>query len=157
EGMAAFGNEMFFKAGDANNGPLTILKGEPLRTAKDGHKMVSKELHLFAANRFGDGQRAWARGPGQIDMLDSKSPDKQIFPTHVIWRDTLNVVKEKEGSEVFDVMTLEGESSFIDDQQKQELHGEKIIVWARNIQEGAKKPDAVGGGRQELHRVFAQD
>jgi hypothetical protein len=157
EGMDAFGNEMFYRAGDAVNGPLTILKGEPLRTAKDGHKMVCKELHLFAANRHGEGQRAWAKGPGQIDMLDAKNPDKVIFPTHVLWRDTLTVVKEKEGGKVFDLMTVVGEASFIDDLQKQELHGEKIVVWTEQTQESASKPDAVGSGRQKLHRVIAQD
>jgi hypothetical protein len=157
DGMDAFGKEMFYRAGDAVNGPMTILRGEPLRTAKDGHKMVCKELHLFAANSRGEGQRAWAKGPGQIDMLDGKNPDKLIFPTHILWRDILSVVKEKEGSEVFDLMTVVGEASFIDDQQKQELHGEKIMVWMKQIQESAKKPEAVGGGKQELHRVIAQD
>jgi hypothetical protein len=90
-------------------------------------------------------------------MLDAKNPDKVIFPTHVLWRDTLTVVKEKEGGKVFDLMTVVGEASFIDDLQKQELHGEKIVVWTEQTQESASKPDAVGSGRQKLHRVIAQD
>lgn len=159
EGMAAFGKEMFYRAGDGANGPLTILKGEPmrpLRTFKDGHAMRSQELHLFAANRFGEGQRGFAKGPGVIDILDGNDPKKNSFPTHVHFRDSLTVVKAQEGGEVFDLMTVVGEASFIDDQQKQELHGDKICVWVRKVQESAKKSDAVGGARQELHRVLAQ-
>jgi lipopolysaccharide export system protein LptA len=160
EGMAAFGSKMFYRAGDSVNGPLTILYGEsqrPLRTVRDGHSMKCLELHLFAANRFGEGQRAYAKGPGQIDLLDKKNPDKETFPTHIIWRDTLTVVKTQEGGQVFDLMTVVGEASFIDDVQKQELHGEKIMVWLENKEESARKPDASGGSKQELHRVLAQD
>jgi hypothetical protein len=156
EGMSAMGSDMFYRAGDSVNGPLTILKGSPLITGKDGHKMQCKELHLFAANRFGEGQRAWSRGPGQIDLLDSKDPKKSTYPTHVIFRNTLTVTKEKEGGQVFDLMVVDGGASFIDDQQHQELHGEKISVWMLQIKESVKKPEA-SGARQELHRVHAQD
>ena len=155
--MAAYASEMFYRAGSADEGPLTILKGEPLKTFKDGHKLVCKELHLFAANRFGVGQRAWAQGPGEIDLLDPKNPEKNTFPTHVLWRDTLTITKEIEGAQVFDLMVVTGEASFIDDLQKQDLHGEKISVWMLQLQEGAKRPEAVGGPRQELHRVLAQN
>ena len=162
EHMDAFGNEMLFRAGDARNGPMTILKGDPLRTFKDGHKMISKELHLFGADRNGEGQHAWARGPGQIDLLDGKSTAKQAsFPTHIIWQDTLTVVKDKEGGQVFDLMTVKGDAqydaSFIDDQQGQYLHGKTIMVWMTKNEESAKKPQASGGAKQELHRVIAQD
>ena len=159
EGSGAYGSEMLYQAGDASRGPLTILKGEanrPLRTFRDGHKMVSKELHLFAANRAGEGQHALAIGPGQVDLLDAKSPAKEAsFPTHILFRDQLTVVKEKEGGQVFDLMTVLGEASFIDDKQKQELHGDKILVWILQTQESAKKTQASGGSRQELHRVLA--
>ncbi len=157
EGMDACGDEMIYIAGDAVKGPQTTLKGEPLRSAKDGHQMRSKELHLFGANQFGEGQRAWAKGPGQIDLLDPKNPKKDTYPTHVIWRDFLTVVKEKEGGKVYDVMTVTGEASYIDDLQKQELHGERITVHTEQLQEAAQKPDAVGGARTELRRVFAQE
>ena len=157
EQMAAYGTDLFYRAGDLANGPLTILKGEPLKTVKDGHKMVSKELHLFAANRAGDGQKAWAKGPGQIDLIDGKDTQKPSWPTHILWNDTLSVVREKEGSKVFDLMTVVGDASFIDDQQKQELHGEKIFVWIEQLQESTKRPQASGGPRQELHRVLAME
>ncbi len=159
EKLHAFGAEMFFRAGDAANGPLTILKGEPqrlLRASKDGHKIRCSELHLFSANRFGEGQKALAKGPGQIDLLDTKNLEKESFPTHLLWRDTLDVAKAKEGGQVFDLMTVVGEASFIDDVQKQELHGEKILVWILQMQESEKKPEAVGG-KTELHRVLAMD
>ena len=155
EQMAAYGAELFYRAGDLTTGPITILKGEPLKTVKDGHKMVCKELHLFAANRAGEGQKAWSRGPGQIDLIDAKDPAKPAWPTHILWNDTLTVVKVKEGPDVFDLMTVVGDASFIDDQQKQELHGEKILTWIKQNQEGDKKLDAVGGPKQEVHRVLA--
>ncbi|MBM3994753.1 MAG: hypothetical protein FJ303_11455 [Planctomycetes bacterium] len=157
EGIDAYGNEMIYRAGDHGNGPLTILRGDPLLTAKDGHKMVCKELHLHAANHLGEGQKAWAKGPGQIDMLDSKNLDKNVFPMHVLWRDTLDVVKVKEGGQVFDLMTVVGEASFIDDIQKQQLHGEKILVWMWQAQESERKVDATFANRQEVRRVLAVD
>ncbi|MBI1833011.1 MAG: hypothetical protein HYR84_16345, partial [Planctomycetes bacterium] len=157
EGIDAYGNEMIYRAGEHLNGPITILRGEPLRTAKDGHKMVCKELHLHAANHLGDGQKAWAKGPGQIDMLDGKNPDKAVFPMHVLWRDTLDVVKVKEGGQVFDLMTVLGEASFIDDVQKQQLHGEKIQVWMWQSKESERKVDATFASRQEVRRVLAID
>lgn len=157
EQMAAYGTDLSYRAGDANSGPVTILKGEPLKTVKDGHKMVCKELHLHAANRAGEGQKVWARGPGQIDLIDGKNPQKPSWPTHVLWNDNLTIVREKEGGQVFDLLTVAGDASFIDDQQKQELHGEKIHVWILQTQESAKKAQAVGTSRQELHRVLAVD
>lgn len=157
EHMAAYGTELFYRAGDLVNGPQMILKGDPLRSNKDGHFMKCKELHLFSNSRAGEGQKAWAKGPGQIDLLDAKNPAKDEFPMHVLWRDTLTVVKEKEGDQLYDLLTVVGEASFIDDQQKQELHGEKIMVWMRNTQHTGKKTVAAGPNRQELARVFAQD
>jgi hypothetical protein len=156
EGLAAYGNEFFYRAGDANTGPMTVLKGEPLRSVKDGHKMVCKELHLFAANQQGDGQKAWARGPGQIDLLDEKNPEKENRPTHVLWTETLTVVKIKEGGEVFNLMTVEGDASFQDDIQKQELAAEKISVWMLAPNEGEKKVQATGSNKQELRRLVAE-
>jgi hypothetical protein len=156
--IAAYGTELFYRAGDLAHGPLTILKGEPLRAMKDGHKIVCKELHLFAANRAGEGQKAWARGPGQIDLRDPKETRNEAFPIHLLWRDTLTVAKDTEGNLNYDLMTVIGEASFIDDRQKQELHGEKIMVWLKQTQDVARAVDASGGStKQELHRVYAQD
>ena len=154
--MAAYGNKLYYRAGDITTGPITKLWGEPLKSFKDGHKMVCKQMDLYSANRAGDGQKAVAQGPGQIDLLDSKNPGKPSWPTHVLWNDILTVVREKEGTEVFDIMTVTGDASFIDDEQKQELHAEKIMVWIQQLQEGAKKLDAAGGPRQELRRVEAE-
>ncbi|MBI2807993.1 MAG: hypothetical protein HYX68_23665 [Planctomycetes bacterium] len=160
EKTEAYGAELLYRVGDNTTGPMTILKGDPqrpLRAGKDGHKLVCKELHLFAANSVGEGQRFWAKGPGQIDLLDTKHGDKHAYPTHVLWKDTLDVVTEKEGGQVFDLMKVVGEASFIDDLQKQELHGDQIFVWVRQLQESAKKVNAVGGGKHELHRVIAKN
>ena len=156
EHLAAYGNEMHYYAGDAVKGPKTILKGDPLRSVKDGHKMVCKELHIQAANRAGEGQETKAWGPGQIDLLDEKNPDKENRPTHILWLDTLTVVKAREGNEVFDLMTVEKEASFIDDLQKQQLHAEKITVWMLAPSESAKKPQAVGSNKQEVRKLIAE-
>ena len=158
------GREMFYRAGDAVNGPLTIITGDvdrPLRAYQKGHKIVCPELHLFAANRAGDGQHAWAKGPGQMWLLDTKSLAAEAsYPTTITWRDKLTVVREKEGGQVFDLVTVTGDAHFVDraeDGTTQELHGNKIMAWINQVQEGADKPLANGGGKQELQRVFAQD
>lgn len=156
EKMAAYGAELFYRAGDFKRGPETILKGEPLQTVKDGHKMVCRELYLFAADRLGEGQKAVAKGKGQIDVIDLKGP-KPTFPTHVLWDDTLTIVKEKEGDKIFDVITVTGNASFIDDQQKQELHGNEIKVWIEQLSESNRKGEAANNSRQELRRVLAID
>ncbi len=157
ERMAAYGTEFNYRAGDLVNGPLMVLKGDPLRANKDGHMLLCKELHITGANRFGEGQKAIAHGPGKIDLLDAKNPEKEEFPHHVLWRDILNFEKVKEGTIALDLLTVGGEASFRDDQQKQELHAEKIMVWLRNPPEAPKNATAVGSQRQELHRVFAQE
>jgi len=68
---------------------LTILKGEPLKTVKDGHKMVCKELHLFAPIVQATAKRRSPKGKGQIDLIDTKNPAKATWPTHILWDDTL--------------------------------------------------------------------
>jgi hypothetical protein len=128
-----------------------------LRAVKDGHKLKCVELHLQGANRFGEGQFAWAKGPGEIDLLDTKNPEKESFPQHLLWQETLTVKKETEGGQAFDLMTVVGNASFIDDAQKNELHGDKIMAWFRQTQEGERKGDAVGAGKQELHKLIAHD
>src|SRR5206468_918782 len=120
------------------------------------HRIKCLELHLFGENRFGEGRKAWAKGPGQIDLLDAKNIEKNAFPTHLKWLDTLTIVKIKEGGQVYDVMTVVGEASYTDDVQKQELHGDTIVGWVHQMQESENRPDAVGGGKQELRRVVAQ-
>lgn len=157
EGMAAYCSELHYFAGDANRGPKTILKGDKeLRSFKDGHKLVCKELHLQSANRAGEGQEVKAWGPGQIDLLDEKNPQEEKRPTHVLWLDTLTVVKVKEGSEQFDLMTVEKDASFVDDVQKQELHAEKIMVWLISGNEASKKTQAVGSSKQEIRKLIAE-
>ncbi len=156
EHMAAYGNEMHYYAADGAKGPKTILKGDPLRSVKDGHKMVCKELQLQAANRAGEGQEVKAWGRGRIDLLDEKNPEKENRPTHILWSELLTVVKVKEGVEVFDLMTVEGDASFIDDLQKQDLHAEKITVWMLAPAESAKKPQAQGSNKQEVRKVLAE-
>jgi hypothetical protein len=161
EGMDAFGNEMFYRAGDAVNGPMTILKGEPnrpLRTVKDGHRMWCQEMHLFGANRAGEGQRAWAAGPGQIDLLDAKDPNKASFPTHIRFREFLSVVKDKEGGKLFDLITVKGEASFVDDLQNQELYGQELQVWMEQLgNDDETRSEVSGSSRQEIRRLLAVD
>jgi hypothetical protein len=156
ERLAAYGNEFHYFAGDAVKGPKTILKGDPLRSTKDGHEMFCKELHIQGANRAGEGQESKAWGPGQIDLLDEKNPIKDNRPTHIRWLDTLTVVKVKEGPDVFDLITVEKEASFIEDLQKQELHAEKITVWMFSPSESARKQQAMGSNKQEIRKLIAE-
>jgi lipopolysaccharide export system protein LptA len=67
-------------------------------------------------------------GPGQIDMADRTTDRKVVtprYPVHITWNDTL--VSTKDGA--FDLYTLTGGASFIDDDHKQQLHGKRLQVW----------------------------
>jgi lipopolysaccharide export system protein LptA len=134
-----------------------------MRAIKDGHKIVARDLHLVGPNRSGVGQQARARGPGQIDLFDRGNPQKQ-YPTHAIWNDLMTSVKDKEGDQLFDLLTFTGSALFIDDERDQRLQGERLQVWLQPNQAAADTPtppqgtvQANNAPKQKLHRVLAQD
>ena len=41
-----------------------------MHAIRDGNMIEAQELHLIGADKTGDGQQAFAKGPGRIDLLD---------------------------------------------------------------------------------------
>jgi hypothetical protein len=162
ENLEAYGTELFYRCPDVGSGPQTILRGNanrPVQAVKDGHKIDAAELHLIGADKTGEGQRVTAKGPGEIKLLDSKAKGKDPhYPARILWRDTLVSVKEREGLNVYDLITLHGDAWFIDDDQKQNMHGDKIHVWLQNSRDAlGNEIQATGANRQKLHKVLAID
>ncbi len=162
ENLHAYGSELFYRCPDPGSGPQTILRGNakrPVEAVKDGHKIDAAELHLIGADKAGEGQKVTAKGPGVIWLLDSKS--KAAQPRHsasIRWRDTLFSVKEREGLNVYDFVTLHGDAWFIDEDQQQYMHGDKIHVWLKNNRDAlGNEAQATGANRQKLHKVLAID
>ena len=160
ENLEAYGSELFYRCPGPNSGPQTILRGNanrPVQAVKDGHKIDAAEIHLIGADKAGEGQRVTATGPGEIKLLDSKAKGKEPhYHARILWRDTLVSVKEREGLNVYDLVTLHGDAWFIDDDQKQNMHGDKILVWLQNSRDAlGNEAQASGANRQKLHKVLA--
>src|SRR5690606_30399457 len=82
ENLAAYGIEMIYRSETPERGAETIVRGTPenlMMAVKDAHQITAVELHLQAANAQGVGQRAYAKGPGQIDLMD---PENKKSKTH---------------------------------------------------------------------------
>lgn len=156
EQLVAFGSELMYYSPTASSGPQTVIKGQPLKASKEGHVITARELLLVGANKEGKGQRAFAKGPGQIDMYDkSKStPDRPLYPWHAFWKDTLTSTKDEVGGKVYDLITLSVDAAFVDDEQQQQLHGQKIQVWLEPADKSSAKSDknakAATGASQPL-------
>jgi hypothetical protein len=127
-GLVAVGNELSYQSATPTRGALTILKGKPLEVAKDGSLMRARELWIQSSLQPGGPTLTTARGPGQIDMVDRNVDHKVApprYPVHITWNDTLIATKD----DGYDLYTLTGGASFIDDDHKQQLHGKKLQVW----------------------------
>lgn len=131
ENLEVTGSEMIFYSPTADNGPQTIVKGKPLKASKEGHIIIARELLLAGANKEGKGQRAYAKGPGQIDIYDKgkSTPDQPLYPRHAFWKDTLTSTKDEVGGKVFDLLTFSGDAALVDDEQQQQMHAQKIQIW----------------------------
>src|SRR5205823_1976839 len=126
----AYGTELHYRCAGAGIGPQTILKGNPLHAVKEANKIAAFELHLIGPDKNGQGQKAFAKGPGQIDMYDKTT---KTYPTHALWKDSLISTKERDGDRIFDLLTLTGDASFIDELRKQELHAQRLYVWSEQV------------------------
>jgi hypothetical protein len=153
QNLEAYGSELHYRAADPTSGPQTQLKGSPLRAVKDGHKILARELHLTGADKDGRGKRAYAKGPGKIDLADKAA--KSAFPVHILWKDTLVSTEEREGGKVHEMWTLTQDAVYIDDEQKQELRGQTLQVWLEPNDPARGGPKAAGGPKQKLHKVEA--
>ena len=158
ENLEAYGTELHYRSAGPNAGPQTILKGSPLHAIKEANKIEARELHLIGADKSGNGQKAFAKGPGQIDLFDRAT---KSYPTHALWRDSLVSTKERDGDKVFDLLTLAGDAAFIDEAHKQEMYAQRLQVWSeplRPAESDTAKSDelaASGAPRHKPHKIEA--
>lgn len=131
ENLEVTGSELMFYSPTADSGPQTIIKGKPLKASKEGHIIIARELMLAGANKEGKGQRAYAKGPGQIDIYDKgkSTPDQPLYPRHAFWKDTLTSTKDEVGGKMYDLLTFSGDAALVDDEQQQQMHAQKIQIW----------------------------
>ena len=141
EALEAHGKELIFFAATPERGPQTVIKGDanqPMIALKDNNKIKAVELHMIGADRKGEGQRAYAKGPGRIDLWDKKT---QSYPHHALWNDALTTVKEADGNRVYDLLTLLGDAAFVDDEHDQEMRAQRLQVWLEPADRAAAEPD----------------
>jgi hypothetical protein len=164
ENLDAHGDEMLYYSPTPDKGPQTILRGQHMWAVKDAHKISAPELHLIGADARGEGQRGFAKGPGQIDLLDRNNGAK-VHQYHALWKDHLVVTKDREGERVFDLLTFTGDAAFIDDEHHQDMRGDRLQVWLEpppRQEETAgptakKQTTAAGAPRQRPYKVEAVD
>jgi hypothetical protein len=162
ENLACYCNELVYECATAERGSRTVLKGEPLEAARDGHKIKARRMTLVSADAKGRGQHVIADGPGQVDLFD-RTPGKG-YTTHALWKGLLTTTKYKEGERDLDLLTLTEDAAFIDDEHEQKLYGQRLQVWlessdtpAQATPAGPKQETAVGGSRQRPVKVEAYE
>jgi hypothetical protein len=163
--LQAKGEKMTYHGPTATMGAKTVITGQPLQASKEGHRITALELTLVNPDKNGAGQRAFAKGPGRIDLFDKSKagkPEHLRYPWSAVWNDTLTSVKDKQGDKVYDLLTLTGDAMFRDDDHKQELVGDRLQVWLEPTGPEDEKKDPgdtkeaiPGGGRQKPHKVDA--
>ncbi|HYV39575.1 MAG TPA: hypothetical protein VE988_28060, partial [Gemmataceae bacterium] len=155
ENMACTGcQDLVYESPTADRGARTVLRGESLVAAKDGHKIKAKKLELVAANQKGAGQQIIAEGPGQVDLWD-RNPGKG-YTSHAIWKGLLTSTKLKDGDRDYDLLTLTEDAAFIDDQQGQKLYGQRLQVKLETNDAAGKtgqKQDASAPETRQLPRM----
>jgi hypothetical protein len=164
ENLDAHGDEMLYYSPTPGKGPQTILRGKNMWALKDAHKITAAELHLIGADAKGEGQQGFAKGPGQIDLLDRNNGAK-VHQYHAVWKDMLVVTKDREGERLFDLLTFTGQAAFIDDEHHQDMRADKLQVWLEpppRQEEAAgpkekKQTTAASAPRQRPHKVQAFD
>jgi hypothetical protein len=130
QSVEAYGNKLHYTAAKGKEGSRTVLSGSPLEAWKEGHKITATELVLISANESKEGQGAEARGPGEIYLFDrAKNAGENQYPCHARWKDTLYLTKDKIGERTYDLLTLNTDAAFVDDEHKQELAGQRLQVW----------------------------
>jgi len=159
ENLEAYGSKLFYRSATDVSGPQTILEGQPMHAFRDGHKIMARELHLIGADKKGNGQQAYAKGPGRIDMLDKKADNgagggKATYSTHAVWNDSLISTKDRDGDRVFDLLTLTGDAAFVDEEHQQALHAQRLMVWLEQVNgPNQNKAQAGNAARQKPHKL----
>jgi len=164
QNLDAYGEEMIYWKGSETMGAQTIVRGKPLNAVKDGHKIAAHELHLIGADKDGKGQKAFAKGPGKIELLDKA---KNTYPMEAQWKDILTVETDSEkgadGVEIpLDLLTFKDDAVFRDKEQGKELRAWRIQVWLeaakrdKSLDTGETTPQpATPVSKQKLHKIDA--
>jgi hypothetical protein len=154
--------ELEYFCADAQRGPKIVLKGNPLMAAKEGHELHAQELVLIGADKNGNGQMASAKGPGQFDMFDKSAPedapDSRKFPWKAVFKDSLTSTKDKVGNKVLDLLTLTGDAAILDEEHKQSLQAQRLLIWLEPDESGKENPqpaneNASGASRQKPNKL----
>ncbi len=161
DNFKAEGDDFTFVAQDR----LSILKGDQkIRAAKDGTRIVARELHLL--DKTG-AQQVKAVGPGAIEMYDRathKSPHRARFDHEL--------VSTREGT--FDVITIRGNAALVDDEQlsiemedlfkdeellkaKSLIKADSLKIWLEQSEPETSAPASASApeSRRRLHRLEA--
>jgi hypothetical protein len=159
ENLQAWGEELHYRSATATTGPQTILKGPNMHAVRDGHKIAAQDLHLIGADKSGAGQRAFARGPGRIDLFDKSNPNN-LYPSCAEWHDNLTIVQEYEGASTLDVITMTGDAKFEDNEHKQSLSGQRLRVWLESQRGGeraivGRPANATSASTQRVRKIEA--
>jgi hypothetical protein len=173
EDMTAFGIEMRYYAPLPTSGPRTIIKGAPMHAIRQGNEIRCEELHLKGADKNGNGQEAFAKGPGKIDLLDKKTGKST---THIHFRDSFTAAKDKDGDRVYDLLTLRGNASYVDTAHKHEMHAVQFMhIWLEDVKSAPtpvtkvqpaelpqvnpppKPPETAGGSKTRPHKIEAYE
>ena len=156
--------ELEYFCATEERGPKIVLKGQPLMAAKEGHELHAQELVLIGADKNGNGQMASAKGPGQFDMFDKSAPEdapeSRKFPWKAVFKDSLTSTKDKVGNKEFDLLTLTGDAAIIDEEHKQALQAQRILIWLEPNESTAKaeppqKDNASGAPQQKPSKLEA--
>ncbi len=149
ESLVAFGDDLVYSAKTRES----VLKGTVQMTAmKDGNEIDCKMLTMYGTGSEKDGQQAMAKGPGVVKILNRQTGKRT---QEARFKEAMYVSKEAP----YDVLLLVGEASFVDQEQKQDLKGERIKVWlepdntappAKPAEPAAKPPDP--GAASPSHR-----
>jgi lipopolysaccharide export system protein LptA len=151
EDMDADAVEMRYFAATLESGPRSILKGQPVIAYRQGHRIECPELHLKGADKDGNGQEGFAKGPGRLDLLDKNTGKRS---THIFWKNSLTSTKDRDGNRLFDLLTLRGDPFVIDDERKQDMRAAQYLhLWLEQTKDtspGAKE----GATKQNPYKIL---
>ena len=145
EDMDADAIEMRYFAATAESGPRSILKGQPVIAYRQSHRIECPELHLKGADKDGNGQEGFAKGPGRLDLMDKATGKRS---THIFWKNSLTSTKDRDGNRLFDLLTLRGDPAVIDEERKQDLKAAQFLhLWLEQVKDTT--PGAAAGATKQ--------
>lgn len=142
EELAAYGNDFFYDARTKES----LLKGTPEMFAlKEAHEIHARELRMQSAGQK-EVQKARAKGPGRIAMLNRESGKRTLFAR---WADEMEF--DKDGG--LDSLTFKGQAAFEDKEHGQDLRADRLRLWLKPADHAS--PAAGEAQRMKPHRLEA--